>query len=319
MATIHDVAREAGVSTATVSYVLTGSRRMGAETERRVREAAQRLGYRPNPLARGLRACSTGLSGVVLGQLRPNMELIEGLSRELRGMGLVLRETGFEAERERQALTDLAGLGVDALVWEPCGAPSPLPGKPVAFVGAAGEAPAGSLGCAGANAALVGALLREHLAACGSSHTLYLGGGEWPWGQELGEALRPEAELTALDAQQGWMTVARAQRQGLAFDSIVSATETAALGALRALAEAGLRTPEECAVACAGGGALASVAGITAVSLFPYRAGQEAGRMIRRHLAGEAPGAGAVRWPGRLTARGSTVAGAQAQWELEGL
>jgi LacI family transcriptional regulator len=55
--TMVDVARLAGVSTATVSYVLSGRRhrsRIPEETQHRVRDAAQTLGYAPNAVARGL-------------------------------------------------------------------------------------------------------------------------------------------------------------------------------------------------------------------------------------------------------------------------
>ncbi|RME83803.1 MAG: LacI family transcriptional regulator [Caldilineae bacterium] len=61
--TIRDVAREAGVSTATVSYVLNNSRRVGEETRRKVIEAAMRLGYRANITARNLQASETRLLG----------------------------------------------------------------------------------------------------------------------------------------------------------------------------------------------------------------------------------------------------------------
>lgn len=61
--TIRDVAREAGVSTATVSYVLNDSRRVAEETRQRVLKAAQRLGYRANIIARNLQASETRLLG----------------------------------------------------------------------------------------------------------------------------------------------------------------------------------------------------------------------------------------------------------------
>lgn len=47
MAGIKDVAARAGVSISTVSYVVSGKRRIGAETQARVRAAALELGYRP--------------------------------------------------------------------------------------------------------------------------------------------------------------------------------------------------------------------------------------------------------------------------------
>ncbi len=54
--TIRDVAQRAGVSIATVSYVLNNSNSVGDETRNRVLKAAAELGYRPNVLARNLRA-----------------------------------------------------------------------------------------------------------------------------------------------------------------------------------------------------------------------------------------------------------------------
>ncbi|NOX62543.1 MAG: LacI family transcriptional regulator [Chloroflexi bacterium] len=61
--TIRDVAREAGVSTATVSYVLNNSGRVSEQTRQRVLEAARRLGYRANITARNLQARETRLLG----------------------------------------------------------------------------------------------------------------------------------------------------------------------------------------------------------------------------------------------------------------
>lgn len=60
-ATIRDVAREAGVSIATVSYVLNNSRTMSLETRERVLQAAHKLAYRPNITARNLQASETRL------------------------------------------------------------------------------------------------------------------------------------------------------------------------------------------------------------------------------------------------------------------
>src|SRR6185312_1973419 len=66
--TIKNVAAEAGVSTATVSYVLAGRTNgqgsgISTETSRRVHEAAHKLGYRPNQAARTIR---TGRSNLMM-------------------------------------------------------------------------------------------------------------------------------------------------------------------------------------------------------------------------------------------------------------
>ena len=68
-ATMPDVAREAGVSTMTVSYTFNRPERVAAATRRRVLEAAERLGYSgPDPSARSLRRGRTATLGVILGE-----------------------------------------------------------------------------------------------------------------------------------------------------------------------------------------------------------------------------------------------------------
>jgi len=80
MPTIKDVAREAGVSIATVSYVLNNkSDSISEETCNLVLEAAQRIGYTPNVTARNLRYSRTGLVGyawhdVPAGQVNPILD-----------------------------------------------------------------------------------------------------------------------------------------------------------------------------------------------------------------------------------------------------
>jgi DNA-binding LacI/PurR family transcriptional regulator len=66
---MRDIAAEAGVSQSTVSRVLSGVESrvpIAAQTRERILEAARTLGYRPNPLARGLRGASTNLIGAVV-------------------------------------------------------------------------------------------------------------------------------------------------------------------------------------------------------------------------------------------------------------
>ena len=55
MAGIKDVAREAGVSASTVSYVLSGKRSISAKTTGKVMAAVEKLGYTPDASARKMR------------------------------------------------------------------------------------------------------------------------------------------------------------------------------------------------------------------------------------------------------------------------
>jgi DNA-binding LacI/PurR family transcriptional regulator len=66
MATMNDVARLAGVSVSTVSYVLTGTRPISEATRERVLAAMTELGYEPNAMARGLASRRSGILGLLL-------------------------------------------------------------------------------------------------------------------------------------------------------------------------------------------------------------------------------------------------------------
>jgi DNA-binding LacI/PurR family transcriptional regulator len=70
--TMHDIARAAGVSQSTVSRVLNDTATavpIAAHTRQRVLDVADRLGYRPNPLARGLRGAKTMLIGLIVREI----------------------------------------------------------------------------------------------------------------------------------------------------------------------------------------------------------------------------------------------------------
>jgi len=67
--TISDVAREAGVSIATVSRVIQRKPTVSPDLARRVQEVARHLGYRPSPMARGLATGATGMVGILVPQL----------------------------------------------------------------------------------------------------------------------------------------------------------------------------------------------------------------------------------------------------------
>ena len=75
---IKDVAREAGVSTTTVSYVLNhkSSETISAETSQRVMNAVAKLNYVPNLNARSLSSRKTNLIGVVIPQTEPGKEFM---------------------------------------------------------------------------------------------------------------------------------------------------------------------------------------------------------------------------------------------------
>jgi DNA-binding LacI/PurR family transcriptional regulator len=90
--TMQDIATAAAVSQSTVSRVLSGVETrvpIAPETRERVLQASRRLGYRPNPLARGLRGASTNLIGAVVRDFSDPFfaEAIEALVVESMGHG----------------------------------------------------------------------------------------------------------------------------------------------------------------------------------------------------------------------------------------
>jgi DNA-binding LacI/PurR family transcriptional regulator len=75
-ATLKDVAREAGVSQATVSYVMNGKKTISAETADRVQKAVEKLNYVPDLSARSLSSHDSRLIGVVIPQTEPGSKLM---------------------------------------------------------------------------------------------------------------------------------------------------------------------------------------------------------------------------------------------------
>ncbi|MDE0131016.1 MAG: LacI family DNA-binding transcriptional regulator [bacterium] len=106
MATIRDVATEAGLSTATVSRVLNNNGRVNGALVARVNEAVSRLGYRANPLGRALRRQRTPIWGFLASDIEAPFfaSILHGLEGQAltNGKLLMLCNTGEDLERERQ-------------------------------------------------------------------------------------------------------------------------------------------------------------------------------------------------------------------------
>ncbi len=115
------MAREAGVSSAVVSYVMNnGPRRVAPETEQKVRQAVELLGYRPNLTARSLSRGSTQLLGLVLiDLLNPFFaelaEAVEGAAAQ-RDHTIMMAHSHSDAAVERRRVAELETRGVDGLI-----------------------------------------------------------------------------------------------------------------------------------------------------------------------------------------------------------
>ncbi|HEY7119650.1 MAG TPA: LacI family DNA-binding transcriptional regulator [Tepidisphaeraceae bacterium] len=124
--TLVDIARETHTSVSTVSRVLSGgamANRISKETRQRVQEAAQRLGYRPNLLARSLRTRRTYTVALIVSDIANPFfaqlgSLIErSLARH--GYSLMLCNSAEDVEKEADYLRLVAAKGIDGLIVVP--------------------------------------------------------------------------------------------------------------------------------------------------------------------------------------------------------
>ena len=122
--TIRDLAERTGLSPAAVSYALRGLQ-VSAETQQRVREAAEELGYEADPIARALAGGATAVVGLLVGSLADfwNQELVRAVQRELyaSGRSTLVADADGEPARELELANRLIDHRVDGLVVVPIG------------------------------------------------------------------------------------------------------------------------------------------------------------------------------------------------------
>ena len=105
--TIRDVAKAAGVSTATVSNVLNKTGKVGRSTHRLVLSAVKRLGYVPNAHARHLASHNGRTLGIIVSDIENPFfpEVIKGFETRARQLGYdaILSDTSYDPHRTREA------------------------------------------------------------------------------------------------------------------------------------------------------------------------------------------------------------------------
>lgn len=124
MVTIKEIAEKTGLSPGSVSAVLSGKaqkRRIGVETQKRVRDAAAELGYHHNALARSLRVGKSGIIGIIghrdleYHSLRTQVAARTFIEA---GYQIVMQDLSWRPEHEAEALKELLSLRIEALFIE---------------------------------------------------------------------------------------------------------------------------------------------------------------------------------------------------------
>jgi DNA-binding LacI/PurR family transcriptional regulator len=267
---LKDVAARAGVSIKTVSNVVNGQRVL-PETLDRVQRAIDELGYQPNLSARNLRQGRTGVIALALPEL--TSPYFAELARcvinvaAARGWTVLVDETNGDRDRELEVLQGIRSHLIDGAIFSPLALgrdeEAPLhPRVPLVLLGerlfpgpvdhvafdnvAAARTAVGHLLSRGRT--MVAAIGLQD-AVTGETARLRLAG----WQQALEAAgLEPAPDLLAPATRwhrgDGYRAVHALLDSGARPDALFCCNDLLAVGALRALAEAGLRVPDDVAV-----------------------------------------------------------------------
>jgi LacI family transcriptional regulator len=321
---MSDVAREAGVAVSTVSRTYARPGRVGTETARRVREAADRIGYSPVP--RPVRPVPPGSRhriGLVVSDVTNPFygEIITGATVAARQTGhrLVLLHTGEQAERERTTVEGAAAR-LDGLVI----ASSRMSDADLTDLAARSTVvllnrTVPGVACVVADTARGVRAVAEHLAGLGHRSLLYLAGPASSRtdllrrqtlervGGELGLDVKHtgphDPTITAGVAAAGQVEPAGAT-------AVVAYNDAMAVGVMRGLRALGLAVPDEVSVSGFDDVALAGLVDptLTSVAAPLRRMGATGVRNCVAVARGARPTGVPLVMPVRLVARASTGA-----------
>lgn len=266
--TLDDVARSASVSYQTVSRVINHHPSVADATRLRVQRAIEKLGYQPNRAARSLVTRRSNIIGIVSFGSRyygPTQMLvhIEAASR-LQGYGLTFTSVDGHSWLEMsRVIRDLAGQNLDGLVMI-----APIADvDPAAIVELCGTMPFVMIDIVTSDGVPTVAIDQTHGARLATQHLIGLGhrrvceiSGPLRWHDAR---LRHDTWLATLTAggitagpsvESDWTAAggyAAAQRllgSGVDFTALFGGNDQMALGAIRALRDAGLRVPDDVSV-----------------------------------------------------------------------
>jgi LacI family transcriptional regulator len=265
MVTVHDVAKAAGVSSATVSRAVNTPEAVSPETLARITKVIAKLGYAPNKIARSLKAQSSDTVGVIIPDITNPflVKIVKGVEKTLSAAGYtpILCDTEESSEKEERYLTDLLERRIDGVVLVPAmdsrSAVRILKkrGLPAVFVD---RSISPDFDCVKSNNVSGLSLLVGHLIQLGRSTIRMIGGPQTTVvGRERNDAFRillDRYQLPSSDAslvhgdftiEDGYRLAVEMLKERPLPQAIISANNLMGIGALRAIREAGLKLPDD--------------------------------------------------------------------------
>lgn len=333
MITLHEIAQKAGVSTSAVSHVLNGRQgKLGSEKRRQVTELLQKHRYQRNGLVRALQSKRTHSLGVLMPSVRFSfyahiLEEMEIRARK-RGYHVFLIQTHLVPEVVRCEINHLRERRVDGFVVVPNHDDTEIyrellaAGEKVVFLDSFIEGLA--IPAVDTDDYVGASLAAKHLLEAGHQRFLVLAAiqedrspmavrrfrGFLDTLQSAGIA--PEnihIQRNGLDIEHGTESIRDALQQQKVFTAVLAMTDMCAIGAIRALKEAGVAVPEQ--VAVIGHGNLDEgqylTPSLSTINQQPDRMGALAIDLILEAIEGNAPSAPQLLAPELIIRQSTTL------------
>jgi DNA-binding LacI/PurR family transcriptional regulator len=278
--TIREVAKESGFSSTTVSIVLNNAplaRYIPEATKKKIERTAKRLGYRPNLFARSLRSRRSHTVGVMVFDMTDPycIPILRGIENELYQDSFlpILTDVHNERSRFERYLEMLLDRRVEALIvvanWlfvdvdvlgdlEKSNVPTAMIGR---------ELQAGTISSVTVDNELGARCAVEHLYSIGHRKIAFIRGpkritdtaprwhGVRTYAKENGLTIDSELVLELPESsdplssfEAGYKLTEELLRKKIPFTALMAFDDMTAFGAIRALAKAGVRVPEQCSV-----------------------------------------------------------------------
>ena len=271
MVKMKDVAQRAGVSIATVSNVITGKRTVSPEVQKAVLQAISDLDYHVNMVARGLKTQRTNTIGVVLPDVTKLFfnDVLKGIMTAAaeQGYSINILSSGYDFSLEKKLVANLRVNHVDAIILDSCvdytdskSWGEELKNMDIPVVSLENQL-SEDISTISVDCCHWSSQITKHLIGQGRKKIFYISGplslrheqdrleGYKQGLQDHGIAV-DEKLIVMQDFQSGsaYAAVKKVLEEGLQFDAVQASNDQAAIGAIKALMERGIKVPEQVAV-----------------------------------------------------------------------